>query len=173
VHGGLHAIPVSINGRAIEDRFGGGAIYTLVTPNYFQTMGIPIVRGRNFTAREARSSSGFEGGPLILSETTARRFWPGEDAVGKRFDLGPVRTPENPNPHLPTACLWRRHYRTQAARTRETGREIGIRDWIAPGRIAVCDAGKDNVNVNRGGSCIRCSRARRRRHNAHLPAPWR
>ncbi len=51
-----------------------------VSPNYFQLLGIPIVRGRGFDARESSS----EQHVIIVSESTARKFWPGEDPIGKR-----------------------------------------------------------------------------------------
>jgi predicted permease len=91
VHGGLRDIAVSLNGRSLDDPGTPVPIYTLVTPEYFATMGIPIVRGRGFTSQEAREGSNFEGSPVIVSETTARRFWPGEDPLGKRFAFGPLR----------------------------------------------------------------------------------
>jgi predicted permease len=91
VHGGLRDIAVSLNGRSLDDPGTPVPIYTLVTPEYFATMGIPIVRGRGFTLQEAREDSNFDGSPVIVSETTARRFWPGEDPLGKRFAFGPLR----------------------------------------------------------------------------------
>jgi predicted permease len=50
-------------------------------PGYFATVGIPILKGRDFTDADR------EGSELvaIVNETTARMYWPGEDAVGKRF----------------------------------------------------------------------------------------
>jgi predicted permease len=58
--------------------------YSYVTPNYFGTLGIPIVRGRNFTSREA----GGQSPVVIISEATARHFWPNEEALGKRIRIG-------------------------------------------------------------------------------------
>jgi putative ABC transport system permease protein len=55
-----------------------------VTPNYFETLGIAILRGRNFTSREAEGQSPV----VIISEATARHFWPSEDAIGKRLRIG-------------------------------------------------------------------------------------
>lgn len=52
-----------------------------VTPSYFETMGIPRVRGRGFSERDR------EGTPAvaIVNEAMARWLWPGEDPIGKRF----------------------------------------------------------------------------------------
>ena len=50
-----------------------------VSPSFFSMLGIPIVQGRNFTDAEYQS-----GAPVIIvTESTARKFWPGELAVGK------------------------------------------------------------------------------------------
>ena len=58
--------------------------YNLVTPEFFSALALPIVRGRNFTAAEMASSA-----PVALvTETTARRFWPGQDPLGKHIDVG-------------------------------------------------------------------------------------
>jgi macrolide transport system ATP-binding/permease protein len=58
--------------------------YSYVSPNYFETLGIGVVRGRTFIATDAEAAL-----PVaIVSEATARRFWPGEDAVGKRLAIG-------------------------------------------------------------------------------------
>jgi putative ABC transport system permease protein len=55
-----------------------------VTPDYFQTMGVRLVRGRFFADHDGPDTT-----PVVLiNETMARRFWPGEDAVGKRFKFG-------------------------------------------------------------------------------------
>ena len=53
-----------------------------VAPNYFETMGISILRGRDFIERDKT------GAPLvaIVSQQLAQRLWPDEDAVGKRIE---------------------------------------------------------------------------------------
>ena len=54
-----------------------------VSPGYFQTLDIPLLRGRNFTRMEADTNA-----PLaIVSESAARSFWPGDDPIGRRFKL--------------------------------------------------------------------------------------
>ena len=63
--------------------------YWVVSRNYFDTMGIPVVQGRSFETQDARG-----GRPVvIINEAMARQVWPGENAVGKRFRLGPDTVP--------------------------------------------------------------------------------
>ncbi len=55
--------------------------WSIVTSDYFETMKIPILRGRTFTRDEDE-----EGKPVVLvDENLARRFWPNQDALGKRI----------------------------------------------------------------------------------------
>jgi predicted permease len=59
-------------------------ILVLVNPvsvGYFDTVGVPIVRGREFTRTDT------VGAPqvVVINETMAERFWPGRDPIGKRF----------------------------------------------------------------------------------------
>jgi predicted permease len=50
-----------------------------ISQGYFSMLGIPIVRGRDFTEEEVRAGAKV----AIVTETTARKFWPGEDPIGK------------------------------------------------------------------------------------------
>src|SRR6185436_5573905 len=52
-----------------------------IWPGYLATVGIPILKGRDFTESD-RDGAGLVA---IVNETTARLYWPGEEAVGKRF----------------------------------------------------------------------------------------
>jgi len=52
-----------------------------VSPEYFQTLGIPLRRGRQFTNEDARSGAS----PAVVSQAMANRFWPGADPIGMRF----------------------------------------------------------------------------------------
>jgi len=56
-----------------------------VGPGYFSTMGIPIVRGREFTTEDAT----LEARAIIVNEALARREFPNQDAVGHRISFGP------------------------------------------------------------------------------------
>jgi predicted permease len=55
-----------------------------IAPNYFQTLGIRLLSGRDFTAADR------EGAPrvVIINEAMARRFWPGASALGKQVQVG-------------------------------------------------------------------------------------
>ncbi|HLU38256.1 MAG TPA: ABC transporter permease [Planctomycetota bacterium] len=55
--------------------------FNIVGVRYFETMGIPLVRGRASTAEDRAGSLPV----VVVNETFARRFWPGEDALGKRI----------------------------------------------------------------------------------------
>ena len=59
-------------------------IFRAIGPGYFATMGIPIVRGRDFTDQDNGDSKDV----VIISEKTAQQFWPGQDPIGKRLKPG-------------------------------------------------------------------------------------
>ena len=63
------------------------AWFNIVTPDYFRTMEMRLVKGRVFDDRDN------EKAPLavIISETMARRYWPNEDPLGQRIGRGPDR----------------------------------------------------------------------------------
>jgi len=64
---------------AVRDR----TLASMASDTYFDTLGIDILRGRGFTKQEAE-----EGAPLaIISESTARRYWPDQDPLQKHFKL--------------------------------------------------------------------------------------
>ena len=52
-------------------------------------MSIPLLAGRSFTDHDTQTSPTV----VVISETMARRFWPGEEAIGKRIAAGRIRTP--------------------------------------------------------------------------------
>ena len=64
---------------------GGGSSLNVaanvVSAEYFQTLGIPLRRGRQFTEEDMRSGAS----PAVISYAMANRFWPGADPIGKRF----------------------------------------------------------------------------------------
>ncbi|HYO91474.1 MAG TPA: FtsX-like permease family protein, partial [Pyrinomonadaceae bacterium] len=80
---------VFIEGQSVERAKAPVAMTSRVGPGYFQAIGTPLVRGRDFNEQDD------EKAPLvaIINETFARRFWPGEDPIGKRFQLGRADQP--------------------------------------------------------------------------------
>ena len=87
--GGMRGRPFSAIDVAGQPRrpegTGGMVAWRYVTPGYFATLGIPIVRGRPFTELD-RASGAFAA---ILSETLARKLFPQDDPIGKRILSGP------------------------------------------------------------------------------------
>ena len=95
----VRAVPFSGNGGTVAYNVEGQpqpdpasapqALFHLVTPDYFKTMRIPILEGRDFTDRDDLTT------PLVavVNETFARRVFPDEDAVGKH-----ITTPQTKGP---------------------------------------------------------------------------
>jgi putative ABC transport system permease protein len=68
--------PIDSNSDFIE--------YRVVTPGYFKTMGIPLLRGRSFTNQDATG-----GRPVaIISESLAGKYWGEQDPIGRRIRPG-------------------------------------------------------------------------------------
>ena len=77
-----------IEGQPITGGPGMDVEYRVATPDYLETMRIPLRAGRAFDDRDEANPASV----LLINETAARRFWPGENPVGKRVKLG--ATPE-------------------------------------------------------------------------------
>jgi putative ABC transport system permease protein len=66
-------------------------VLRVVGPGYFNTMGIKIVQGRDFNEHDAGDSVA----AVVISEKTARYYWPGQNPIGKRLKPGST-TSDNP-----------------------------------------------------------------------------
>ena len=75
--------------------------YTWVQPSYFETMGIPLSRGRGFRALAAQADH-----DAILSESAAHRLWPGENPIGQSLRLGTDGQFHNQGELLPDGPTW-------------------------------------------------------------------
>lgn len=62
-------------------RIAGRTLASRVGPEYFATLGVPLLRGRIFTRDETTAAV------AVVSEGAAWKFWPGEDPIGRRFTL--------------------------------------------------------------------------------------
>ena len=75
----------SVDGRdAVSPSAEPRAQVRIVTSAYFATIGVPIIRGQGFTAASGPGAPG----QLLISQETARRFFPGEDPIGKQLRFG-------------------------------------------------------------------------------------
>jgi putative ABC transport system permease protein len=79
--GGIFA--VTVNGRQPPDPSSQRALMRFVTPGFFNTLGIPLHLGRDVAESDVLTS------PLValVSESFAKRYWPGENPLGKRFNF--------------------------------------------------------------------------------------
>ena len=64
--------------------------HAVVTPNYFHTMGIALLEGRDFTDADAAGAMRV----TIVDERLARQYWPGASPLGKRIRFGPPESNE-------------------------------------------------------------------------------
>jgi putative ABC transport system permease protein len=84
--GGTWSPPVLVDHEAPSmGRLSTRTLANYVSPGYFETVGVPLLRGRTFTRPEAESGASV----AIVSASAARSFWPDEDPLGKvvKIDL--------------------------------------------------------------------------------------
>jgi putative ABC transport system permease protein len=100
------------------------ASYRLTCPGYFASLGIPVVRGRDFTEHDSTSSSPV----VIINEETARRYFAGQDPIGQRLTLG---GPQSSNPWLTIVGVVRdvRHFGLENPIRREIFRPYSQAAW--------------------------------------------
>jgi predicted permease len=78
----LDGAPVAKEGEVLaSEEPRSNVTCNTVTPEFFDTLKIPIVQGRGFTTADTAASTR----AVIVNETLARQMWPGEDPIGKRL----------------------------------------------------------------------------------------
>jgi putative ABC transport system permease protein len=82
--GDRFSISFQIDGRPVPPKDEPSADVFVCEPGYFRTMGIPLIRGRDFEVRDEHKSTPVD----IVNETFAKQFFPGEEVVGKRIIPG-------------------------------------------------------------------------------------
>jgi putative ABC transport system permease protein len=96
IAGDLWGLPFWVDGRPLphpgEEPDGA---FRLALPGYLETMKIPVVRGRSIDAGDTAAAPGV----VVINEYMAQRYWPGENAIGKRLTL------DNPSSHRMPAWL--------------------------------------------------------------------
>lgn len=85
---GLATAIFTAEGRPVPPGDEPNADYRTISFNYFRTMGIPLRKGREFTERDKTDAPDV----IIVNEELARRFFPNEDPIGKRLQIGTEKT---------------------------------------------------------------------------------
>ena len=75
---GVIETTIDVEGGGVSSANVGANV---VSAEYFQTLGIPVRRGRQFTEEDARTGESH----AVISQAMANRFWPGADPIGQRF----------------------------------------------------------------------------------------
>jgi predicted permease len=70
-----------------------GAGFNIVSTDYFKTLGLPLLRGRDFNRHEVESTSA--ACVAIIDEPLAKRLWPGENPVGRQIQFAGRKSPHN------------------------------------------------------------------------------
>jgi len=75
--------PVNIDGKTLDRSEGHSASLRFITPGFFSTLKIPLLAGRNINESDASDN------PLVavVSESLARRYWPGQSPLGRHFNF--------------------------------------------------------------------------------------
>ena len=95
VSGGGSALHFNVSGRppkSPHDYIVTG--YRTITPNYFETLGMPLVQGRFFTAADTEKAPAV----VVINSAMAQTYFPGENPLGKRMQLGAI--PESDVPWM-------------------------------------------------------------------------
>jgi putative ABC transport system permease protein len=91
--GGVMVLPMTYNGITISfedpehptsEGQRPGADLSPITPDYFRTMQIPVLRGRDFSERDDMKSAQV----IVVNQAFARKFFPGEEVLGKKLKPG-------------------------------------------------------------------------------------
>jgi predicted permease len=87
---------VTIEGYTPQPGESTGINSSFVAPGYFETLRIPLLRGRTFQRQDGANAPGV----ALVNESFARRYWPGQSPLGKRIQMGAVRSGVNDAPYL-------------------------------------------------------------------------
>ena len=92
---------VSVNGQApSRNNNKATLLYKWIGPDYFQTLGIPLLAGRTLPASAGEES-------VVISQSAAKQLWPGENPVGKALRLGTEGQYHESGEPLPDGPMWR------------------------------------------------------------------
>ena len=147
-----------------------------VTPGYFEAIGAKLVRGRYFDERDGAAALKIAAiggrptapGSIIVDETLAKRFWAGQDPIGRRmYKPNDIKDSDRDHPADRVLHRRRRHLRHQAARSHR-GQQVGGRVLLSdgPGHVD----GHDVRDQDRRRSAVADERGARRPQRARSRA---
>jgi putative ABC transport system permease protein len=88
---GGYGLPFLVVGRPLTNGpFHGGGNWATVSPAYFETFKIPVIRGRSFTDRDTAAAPP----AVVINEAMARQFWPKADPLNDRIWIGKGLMPQ-------------------------------------------------------------------------------
>jgi putative ABC transport system permease protein len=77
-------LPFTVLGRSVEDSSTTDALWTYVSPGYFDVFKIPVLSGRSFTLQDDEAAP-----PVVLiNEAMAKEFWPNQNPLGQQIVIG-------------------------------------------------------------------------------------
>lgn len=83
--GGSSSTTFEVEGFEAAKDANPWGFFNVISPGYFEVMRMPLSKGRGFEAADSATAPAV----AVINNTMAQRFWPGKDAVGGRFRLGP------------------------------------------------------------------------------------
>jgi predicted permease len=87
---------ITIEGYAAQPGESTEINSSFVAPGYFETLRIPMLQGRTFQQQDNANAPGV----TLVNEAFARRYWPGQQPLGKRIQMGVARSGANNSPYL-------------------------------------------------------------------------
>jgi putative ABC transport system permease protein len=81
--GAMAFVDFTIDGKPAAPGEDRSTHFRAISPDYFRTMGIPLLKGRDFTEQDNERATNV----MIINETLARRHFPGEDPIGRRLSI--------------------------------------------------------------------------------------
>jgi putative ABC transport system permease protein len=88
LNGANAASNFTIQGKPVQPGMEPVADVRIISPDYFKTMGIPFIAGRDFSERDAKDAPD----AVVINQAMAERFFAGEDPLGKRLQVYPDPT---------------------------------------------------------------------------------
>ena len=74
----------TVEGHPVDAKARTAAAFFAISPDYFSTLGIPLISGRGFTKRDDEHAPAV----LVINRAIAVKYWPNESPIGKRITIG-------------------------------------------------------------------------------------